>query len=229
MSGQANDSGFVTRPAAAAVGKHLRVKINSSGQWALAGAGDDWDGTTTQAVFASLDPLAVRLRNVPGTDFGVLAGTCTKGNLVYGAASGKISETPNGPAVGKVFDTGVDGDIVEVMFFDGSSAGGSIGAVTVAAAGSTQSDAAALTMGTLNRCTGNDGTKGVLLQAQTAGGAPTYVYSVAATSGLKVYPPTGGTINGGSTNAAITIEGKTLATFITDDGTNFTADYVVNT
>lgn len=55
------------------------------------------------------------------------------------------------------------------------------------------------------------------------------VYSATATNGLKIYPPSGGSINGGSTSAAITIEGKTLALLIAlDTAGNYAAIYTVN-
>lgn len=95
----------------------------------------------------------------------------------------------------------------------------------VAAAGSTQGDAATLT-GDVNIVSAADGTKGVILSASSK---RTVVYNTHATNGLKVYPPTGGDINDGSANAAVTIEGKTMAVFENLDGTTFAAIYTANT
>lgn len=100
-----------------------------------------------------------------------------------------------------------------------------VGAAT--AAGSAQTDAGALAY-PHNVVSAADGTKGVVLPAGATGKVVT-VYNSVATNGLKVYPPTSGTINGGSANAAVTIEGKTLALFICDDGTNWSAMFTANT
>lgn len=69
---------------------------------------------------------------------------------------------------------------------------------TLAATGSAQTDAAAITAD-VTRVTGADGTKGVILPAVGSG---YYVIGNAVASILKVYPPSGGAINGGSANAA---------------------------
>lgn len=97
---------------------------------------------------------------------------------------------------------------------------------TVAAAGSAQGDAAALGSGT-TIVTGADGTKGVVLPAASAG-RYREVYNTHATNGLKIYPASGDDINDGTTNAAITIEGKTLAIFRAIDDTTWAAIYTVN-
>ena len=75
---------------------------------------------------------------------------------------------------------------------------------TVAAAGSVAGDAAALS-GTrfFHQVTGADGTKGVILAAAGAGDVGE-IHTILNTTAdvLKVYPATGGTINGASANAA---------------------------
>ena len=92
-------------------------------------------------------------------------------------------------------------------------------------AGTIQGDATALVGGKVNVVTGADGTKGVIL----AGGDVLYVYSATATNGLKIYPESGSAINGGTANAAITIEGKTLAIFVRTSPTDWAAIFTVNT
>lgn len=99
-------------------------------------------------------------------------------------------------------------------------------AATVAAAGSTQSDAAQLTAD-VNTVTGADGTKGVLLPPGVAG-KEVVVYSTHATNGLKVYPASGADINDGTADAAVTIEGKTIARFVALDATTWAASYTAN-
>lgn len=98
---------------------------------------------------------------------------------------------------------------------------------SVAATGSNQGTAASLAYA-VNNVTAADGTKGVILPAATAGKL-VYVYNSVATNGLPIYPATGETINGGSANAAITIEGKTLAILVGSGAGNWGAVFTANT
>lgn len=100
-------------------------------------------------------------------------------------------------------------------------------AEAVTAAGSAQGDATALVAGVLNAVSGADATKGVILPAPAAGDV-VRVYNLHATAGLKVYPHSGGAINDGTANAAVTTEGKTLALFECVDGTTWAAIYTAN-
>jgi len=104
----------------------------------------------------------------------------------------------------------------------------SIPTVSVAATGSAQGSAAALTNNSNNNVTAGDGTKAVVLPTGIAGDV-VIVYHSVATVGLPIFPATGGTINGGSANASITIEGKTQAILVNTDGTNWAATFTVNT
>lgn len=99
----------------------------------------------------------------------------------------------------------------------------------LAATGSIQGDAAAITKKFTN-ATAADGAKGVILPANpgTSGSRLLVVYNSVAANGLKVYPPTSGTINGGSANAPVTIEGLTTAIFMSSDATNWAAMYTAN-
>lgn len=100
---------------------------------------------------------------------------------------------------------------------------------SIAAAGSAQGDAAAIPTGaSFTLVTGADGTKGVILPVPVMDGQVILVYSTVATNGLKIYPPSGGAINGGTGDAAITIEGKTLALFAASSAGNWTAIYTAN-
>ena len=81
---------------------------------------------------------------------------------------------------------------------------------TITAAGSVLANAAALTA-VVHHVNGADDTKGVILPAT---GSIAFVYSNHATAGLKVYPDSGGTINGGSANAAVVQEGNTCALYV---------------
>lgn len=98
---------------------------------------------------------------------------------------------------------------------------------TVAAAGSAQTDAAQITT-RFTTVTGGDGSVGVIL-SRAQPGDEFFVYNAAATGGVKVYPPTGGDINDGSTNAAVVIEGKSLGIFVCLDGVTFGGIYTTDT
>jgi len=85
---------------------------------------------------------------------------------------------------------------------------------TVAAAGSGQSDAT-LIGANVTTVTGASGTNGVVLRKGkgTNGIYAGVIYSSAATNALLVYPPSGGTINGGSANAALSVTARKPAIF----------------
>jgi hypothetical protein len=97
----------------------------------------------------------------------------------------------------------------------------------IAGAGSDQAGATAINPNYVT-VSGADGSVGVRLPEPTPG-RECRVYNLHATSGLKVYPHVGGDINDGSQNAAVTIEGKTLAIFYAVDATTWAAIYTANT
>ena len=98
---------------------------------------------------------------------------------------------------------------------------------TVAAAGSAQGDAGALTADAVNIVTGADGTKGVVLPAAVAGSF-VIVYNPTATNALPVYPGSSDDINDGTTDAALDTEGKTLSIFVAVDDTTWGAIYTAD-
>jgi len=87
---------------------------------------------------------------------------------------------------------------------------------TVAAAGSTAADATPITS-RFNLVTAADGTKGVLLLADSVG-VSRIVHNSSA-SALKVWPPTGAAINTGSVDAANSVAAGLTAIFITYSAT----------
>lgn len=95
---------------------------------------------------------------------------------------------------------------------------------TVAAAGSDETDAAAIPDYPLVSVTAADGTKGVILPPSGAGKV-IEVYNV-ANAALKVYPPAGGNLNGGSANAALSVGAKSPGRFICVTGTLWAASGV---
>jgi hypothetical protein len=90
---------------------------------------------------------------------------------------------------------------------------------TIAAAGSTQGDGAALISG-LNSVTGSDGAKGVVLPAAVVG-TVVMVANTTSAQNLKVYPASGGTIDYGSANAAQTLAGQKQRLYVADSGTQW--------
>lgn len=78
-------------------------------------------------------------------------------------------------------------------------------AVTTAAAGSTAADAGVLPSGrSIYPVSGADDTKGVIIAQSDAWlGNQIHIANLVSNKILKVYPPTGGTINGAAANAAV--------------------------
>jgi len=100
-------------------------------------------------------------------------------------------------------------------------------AVALAAAGSVIANAAAVT-GRFHTVSAADDAKGVVLPSTASAGDEFLIYNENATQGLLVYPPVNGTINGGSANAAVTQEGKTLGRYIRANTTNWCAAFTAN-
>ena len=87
---------------------------------------------------------------------------------------------------------------------------------TVAAAGSTQGDATALAVG-FNLVSAADGTKGVVLPTGERGKSIRVKNNASST--LKVYPPTSGTVNALAANTAMTMAANTSCEYVCYDGT----------
>lgn len=118
-------------------------------------------------------------------------------------------------------DNGFEGDITGNI--TGNVTGTLIGnqtmpVATVAAAGSTQSNAAALSLG-FNYVTGADDVKGVKLPAAVAGSI--VIIKVGPGADLKVYPNTGDKINDGTADAAFTVVDDVCFVLIAKDATDW--------
>lgn len=98
---------------------------------------------------------------------------------------------------------------------------------SLAAAGSNQGGAAAI-VNQVTVVTGSDDAKGVVLPAPAAGGAPRFVYNSVTNKTVEIYPPSGGTINGGTTNVSVTLPAATLAVFFPTSATNWAGGGVTN-
>ena len=99
--------------ASAAIASYLRVK--TPGAVAVAGALDQSFGTMEKDCLAA-GPCSVRLRTAQGSRKMVAATAITAGNLVYGAASGKVSSVANANPSGVALEAAAaDGDVIEVL------------------------------------------------------------------------------------------------------------------
>lgn len=201
--------------------KGLRLVL-SAGVLVAAGATSLALGVAEFKILSTDESAVLRMRT-SGSIPMIANGAITAGANVYAAASGKVGST--GAIIEGVALTAAsaDGDLIEVLPVGALSSA----TTSVAATGSAQGDAAALSIG-LNTVSAADGTKGVVLPTAYAG-ARVQVYNEHASNGLKIYPATGADVNDGTANAAITIEGKTLATFVALDTTTWAAQYTVNT
>lgn len=217
---QYTEGGLKTFESGAAIKDYSRIQIGSDRKVTTAGASAVCDGTAERAAFDADEYIPVRLKNAPGTRQMIAAGAISAGASVYAAADGEIAATGS-ILEGKALEAATaKGDIIEVMT---GSANVSNSPASVAATGSDQAGAAAVT-GSLVLATASDGTKGVRLPAISVG-TVVEIYNSVASQGLKVYPATGGNINGGSANAAVTIAGKTFAKFVAVDATTWAAIY----
>jgi len=114
----------------------------------------------------------------------------------------------------------------------GGTAGALIGGVNAAvtATGSTQATAALLSMTSNNVITVGAASTGVILPPgngtgdSLSGGDWVRVFNNVSGNAVNVYPPVGGKINGGSTNAAISLSALKPAEFVCIDGLNFFAN-----
>lgn len=174
---------------------------------------------TKQIVVRPLEPnRLVRIK---------LAGTCTTGDALCLTSAGKVTRAAlaggGDTLIGYAQDDGVDGENVLLNIADRQAREGYMGVATLAALGSTQGTAAPIVSapGTLISVTGADTAVGVVLPASTAGARFEVFNNAAAT--LKIYPPSSGTLNGGSANAAVTVAAKSTTFFRCLDGTDWAA------
>lgn len=216
------NEGYKSFTAGAARGAYLRVS-SSGGSLSTAGATDPGEGVQQSPSYTTTEVVGVKMWSHNGTFKVVASGAISADAELFAAADGKVAATGTVRLGVKALESAsANNDVIEAgPIVSGGAAN------AVAANGSTQGTAAALT-GALNVVSGADGTKGVILGTPAAS-VTIQVYNATATNGLKVYPHSGGDINDGTQDAAITIEGKTLATFVGLDSTTWAAMYTANT
>lgn len=117
-----NHDGIRTFTANGALGANVRVKLTNASttvpiQVESAGAGEQHVGVTEHAA-ADGAAVAVRLRTAPGTVEVTAADSFAVGATLYGAASGRVSDSSSGTAIGIAAESaGAGGDIVEMVPF----------------------------------------------------------------------------------------------------------------
>lgn len=176
--------------------------------------------------------IAISVRPLPAGIRGALAiegsfsitkaasdGGMAAGSIWYWDDTGKVATGTAGSNKygGKVeiaaltADTSVRVQLESLANASGSIGFGSIPSGTVAATGSTVSDAAALANG-FNLVTAADGTKGVVLPTAPGSNTPVIVKNNSA-SALKVWPDAAATINAIASHANISLAANTIAVF----------------
>jgi hypothetical protein len=116
------NSGLRTFIAGEALGENIRVKIESGTtmdppEVVAAGAGEQHIGVTQFAV-ADGTAVTVKITATPGTVEVVAADSFSRGATLYGAASGKVSDTASGSAIGIAVEAATaTGDIIEMAPF----------------------------------------------------------------------------------------------------------------
>lgn len=119
------DEGYMSCVADEAIPKYSRVKFDSDGRVTIAGLADQDIGVAMEPAFAAGDSIPVKLRNAPGTTPMIAIEASAVGALLYTEASGKVQDTAASTAflVGRALEAATaDGDVIEVLRFDGGEA-----------------------------------------------------------------------------------------------------------
>ncbi len=135
--------GNLTFTASVALALYLRVKIKSGSitspiEVELAGVGEGAIGTVISSQPTVGGLVTVQPLNAPGSREMVAAGAISAAAVFYGAASGKISATVNGAAIGRTKEASTaDGDEIEVIPYQSEGRSEGILGGTIAVTGST--------------------------------------------------------------------------------------------
>lgn len=108
--------------AAGTIPQYARVKLDTNGAWALAGAGAGGKADAIADHAATIgQQLTATLLNCAGTVKMIASEALTLGELVYGAANGKLDDVTTNCLEGKALEaSGADGDIIEVLVMNTS-------------------------------------------------------------------------------------------------------------
>ena len=101
-------------PAAAATARYLRVLLNSSGQWAIAGDVEADGECDTENVAAAGDRMICYSKNEPGTHIYVAVKAIAIGDVCSSVAAGKVTDAAGVAVVCRaVTAAAADGDYFE--------------------------------------------------------------------------------------------------------------------
>lgn len=212
-------SQFPTLPNNSALAEGTRVKM-SAGYLVAASSSEDEIGTIEQRVLAGDTVANVTPINWAGVRHMIAAGAITQYATVYAAASGKIDSTGTLLRGMAMEAASGSGSVIKVLFANGASLGSQtlgVASATVAAAGTVQGDAAAITTG-FTLVTGSTNA-GVQLPAAAAGIICIIKNNVGGN--MKVWPATGDAINAIAANSALTMATLTSAVFVAYDATTW--------
>lgn len=186
-----------------------RVKESSTttgtSTYALAGAAANFQAFS--AVCANSDTVYYVAVDRAGAGWEVGLGTWSTGNNL--ARTTILASSNAGSAVSWAAGTR------DIMLTLPAERGVGLGTVVTSAAGTVQGDATLIT-GLVTVLTTVAASTGVRLPTLSSNVDRRVVHYGA--NDLKVYPPSGGTINGGSTNAAVTLVANQSVLFVTADG-----------
>jgi len=117
------NTGYLTRPAAGTIGIYERIKIDTNGAWAQAGAGAGGKAEAVASRDVTVGQQLMGIPLIPGTVVPMKAGAAIGlGALAYGQASGKINTTTTNCLEGKALQAATaDGDIIPVMVMNTSA------------------------------------------------------------------------------------------------------------
>lgn len=120
MAGSIQDGPVLTLPTDSTLGQYLRVSVGTDGYLNVAGATDKDVGTTILPVLTSGVPASVRHRLTPGTCKFTVSEAVEVGDILYSAASGKVSDTDNTGSGGEIVGIAIeaataDGQIIEAI------------------------------------------------------------------------------------------------------------------
>lgn len=204
--------GYFVKPTNSMVGKYMEVIISS--------ATTDTPVYLLNAGATTGKPVELLPLNPNSSMRAVLTGSVTTGSVLTLAADGTVKTyaSASDTVIGTAEENGVAGQYVK---FRPAKPGATTAAValtngTKASAGSSQTDAAALTA-VVTYVTGADGVKGVKLPSASAGAQ--YVIFNQDKDPLLLYPNTSDAINNGSVNAAVSVPGWSVAICYAVDAT----------
>jgi len=183
---QVNATPILTFPCSVTLAPYLRVKRDGSNGLAVAGATDIELGTLKNRHIVSglgASPVAAVVSpNAPGTVKMVAGAAITQWAVVYGAAGGKIDDTPNSNPIGFALEAATaDGDYIEVLRL--ARVGAEIKTVEAHTAGDTLTTAES---GSVHTTVGASGTVTFVMPAAVVG--LEYFFRVGAAQELRIDP-----------------------------------------